>query len=190
MTATGRICPTCKFENHIRSMFCVQCGTLLACAPAAPGAAGKSSEPEPQASFDTPKPDTEELLRRVVAEAGFEYDKTRAGYRVIVPIGESRRQQVHVLFNGRDDEGHDVISFLSVCGPADERRAMTLLRFNSKLVYGAFAVKRIEDRDYFVVTANQLAATADADEIRKQLAEVAKRADAVEMKLSSGGDVY
>lgn len=190
MTAATRICPGCSFENHTRSMFCVECGALLACAPGGPASLDKPDEPEPAASPDTPKVDTEQLLKRVVTEAGFEYHETKGGYRVTVPIGQGRQQKVHVLFSGRDEEGHDVVSFLSVCGPADERRAMTLLRFNSKLVYVAFAVKRIQDKDYFVVTANQLATTADPEEVRKQLSEVAKRADAVEMKLSSGKDVF
>ena len=67
---------------------------------------------------------------------------------------------------------------------------MNLLRFNSKLTYAAFAVRPIQGKDYFVVTANQLASTADREEIRKLLLEVAKRADAVEKKLAGGTDTY
>jgi hypothetical protein len=133
---------------------------------------------------------TKALLKRVVKEAGLEYKTTKTGYRVVVPLGDGREQKVHVLFNGHDDDGQDVVSFVSICAPADDRRAMTLLRFNSKLAYAAFAVMPIGGEDHFVVTANQLASTADPDEIRKQLFEVAKRADAVEQKLSGGKDTY
>jgi hypothetical protein len=163
---------------------------MLVCSESVRSSRRGAGDPEPDENSESPRAETEKLLERVVSGAGFEHRRTRAGHVVVVPLADDRRQKVHVLFAGRDDEGHDVVSFLSICGPADDRRAMTLLRFNSKLTYAAFAVRSIKGEDYFVVTANQLAATADAEEIRKTLSEVAKRADAVEKKLSSGKDVY
>ena len=191
-TATAtRDCPECKFENHAGNFFCIQCGALLSCTqPAAGEAADDAGSRDPNPSPETPHEETTALLERVVGRSGYEFKRTTAGYRVVVPLGDDRRQRVHVLFNGRDDDGHDIISFLSICGPADEVHAMNLLRFNGKLTYGSFAVRTIRGREYFVVTANQLAVTADAEEIAKQLFEVARRADAVEAKLSGGRDIY
>lgn len=188
-TAT-RTCSECKFENHGGNFFCIQCGALLACGSGAPSLEDGDGHLEPNPSPEVPQVDTVALLERVVGRSGYESKRTAAGYRVVVPLGGDRRQRVHVLFNGQDDDGHDIISFLSICGPADEVHAMNLLRFNTKLTYGSFAVRTIRGQEYFVVTANQLAVTADAEEIHKQLFEVAKRADALEAKLSGGRDIY
>lgn len=144
----------------------------------------------PERPPEPPRPDTDELLRAIVAKCGYDSKKTSAGYRITVPISGDRKQKVHVLFNGRDGEGHDTISFLSICGPASDRHAMSLLRLNSKLTFAALAVRKIKDEEYIVVTANQLAGTADREEIRKMLSEVAKRADAVERKLTDGKDEF
>ncbi|MFH1418214.1 MAG: hypothetical protein ABII12_08025 [Planctomycetota bacterium] len=190
MAKTMRICPTCGYANPPQAFNCGQCDVLLVCTPTRVPDAGESGEIEPDGSGKAPRAGTEDLLKRVVSEAGLEYKKTRSGYRVLVPLGGERKQKVHVLFNGHDDDGQDIVSFLSICAPADERQAMTLLRFNRKLTYAAFAVMSIGGEEHFVVTANQLAAAADADELRKQLFEIAKRADAVEERLGGGKDTY
>ncbi|HVP10579.1 MAG TPA: zinc-ribbon domain-containing protein [Phycisphaerae bacterium] len=186
----ARFCPNCQCENPVGAPFCMRCGTLLACLALPDADLSDTGIIEPEPAAVDARPTTEELLKRVVTEAGFEHHKTRAGYRVTVPLTEGRHQHVHVMFNGHDDDGHDVISFLSICGPADERQAMPLLRFNGKLTYAAFAVRVIGGKDHIVVTANQPAATADPAEIRKFLVAVAKHADAVEKKIGKGQDVY
>jgi len=192
MAKTMRVCPTCGHANPPQEFNCGQCDVLLVCSPTTISRSTKPSDPEPDGSGKTPQASTKALLKRVVTQAGFEYKTTKNGYRVLVPLGDKREQKVHVLFNGHDDDGQDIVSYVSICAPApaDDRRAMTLLRFNSKLTYAAFAVMSIGGEDHFVVTANQLAATADPDEIRKQLYEVAKRADAVEERLCGGKDAY
>jgi hypothetical protein len=147
-------------------------------------------EPEPPERPEMPAEGTEEILRKIVEESNYEHSKARAGWKVSIPMGEERAQKVYVMFNGQDDEGNDIISFLSVCGKADEKRAMQLLRFNSRQPYGAFAVKTIQGTEYFVMVANQLAATADPEEVQALLTRVAARADDIERQLGSGGDVF
>ncbi len=190
MSAQSRICPTCKYENGPTAPFCEQCGRMIVLLEREAAIFKKPHDPEPDKSPAKPRPDTDTTLRNVVTGLGYEHRKTAAGYRVIVPLPDGRRQTVHVLFNGRDDEGHDIISFLSFCGPAMSRHAMDFLRLNSKLKYCAFAIRSVEGTEHVVVTANQLASTADSDEIRKMLFEVAKRADAVEKKLTPGRDTF
>ncbi len=190
MAKTTRICPSCGFSNPTRAFNCGRCDVLLVCSPSKVSRFNRATELGPDGSGKTPRPDTKALLHRVVTEAGLEYKATKTGYRVVVPLGDQRQQKVHVLFNGHDDDGQDVVSFVSICAPVDERRAMTLLRFNSKLAYAAFAIMPIGGEDHFVVTANQLASTADPEELHKQLFEVAKRADAVENRLSGGEDTH
>ena len=81
------------------------------------------------------------------------------------------------------------IDISSVCGPASERTAMLLLRFNEQMVHGAFAVKGTSSGDMVVVQANQLADTADPLEVTRLLTAVAWQADKAEEKLV-GGDQY
>ncbi|MBU0637770.1 MAG: hypothetical protein KKB50_02815 [Planctomycetes bacterium] len=184
--AGTQVCPRCSFENHSSSRFCIGCGKGLS----GTGAASGGGELEPHENPELPQPATEDLLKRVVVQSKYEYKPTKAGFRVTVPLAEQRQQKVYVMFNGHDDEGHDIISFLSICGPRTDKHADALLRLNSRLPYAAFAIKTIEGQEFFVVTANQLAATADPEEVRKLLYHVARRADALENQLSDGHDVY
>lgn len=151
--------------------------------------AASRPDSELERSPANPSPDTEKILRDVATRSGYEYQETTAGYSVVVPLSNERSQTVHVLFNGHDEEGQDIISFLSFCGPAEPRHAMEFLRLNSKLTYCAFAIRASKGSEHIVVTANQLAETADPDEIRRILSEVAKWADAVEKKITRGKDV-
>ena len=46
-----------------------------------------------------------------------------------------------------------IVSFRSTCGPATEQNAQALLRYNTKLVQGAFAFDKIGDREMVVLQA-------------------------------------
>ena len=81
---------------------------------------------------------------------------------MVVPVGALRKQTVTVEFGRKDDEGHDLISMASICGPVSGKNAMALLRYNTKMVHGAFAVQATPSGEMIVVQANQLADTADA----------------------------
>ncbi|HPF39297.1 MAG TPA: hypothetical protein P5081_01035 [Phycisphaerae bacterium] len=177
------ICPACKFENALATRFCIQCG--MSTSADTTEAADLTPNPRPEMMRE----ETAALLRRVAHESGYKCVDTKAGIRVTVPIGE-RKQRVHVTFNGQDDEGHDIISFISVCGEYNSRHNQRLLHFNSRMTYGAFAISTIKGNEYFVVCANQLAETADLAEIRKILFEVACNADRIEDRLSGGKDVF
>jgi hypothetical protein len=189
MPASKQKCGACKAENDAHSLYCTTCGKSMqsAFAPTGGGVAGGlTPNPSPEAAAT----ETEELLQRIAVASEFATEKTASGYQVTVPLGEDRKQRVHVVFSGHDDEGHDVISFMSICGAYDAKHASTLLRFNSKLTYGSFAIKTVEGQEYFVVTSNQLASAASADGIRKVLFEIARRADGIEAQLSKGQDVF
>ncbi len=54
-----------------------------------------------------------------------------------------------------------MLAFSSVCGPATSQNAMELLKFNTQMVHGAFAVESSAAGDVIVVRANQLTATAE-----------------------------
>ena len=60
---------------------------------------------------------------------------------------------------------------------------MALLRYNTKMIHGAFAVIDTDNGEMIVVTANRLAETLDQLEITRVITAIAWQADKVEEKL-------
>lgn len=185
MPAATTNCPSCDFENHSTSRFCIGCGTKLPASevaePQSPGGpAVPVASPEPQGES------TKRLLQRIAEESGFASQERQGGLTLQVPLPGDRKQTVHVLFDGKDDDGHEVLTFLSVCGKADAAYDRVLLESNNRITYCAFAVRKIQGKTYFVVTASQLVATADLQELRKVIDAVARRADRLEATLGGG----
>ena len=106
-----------------------------------------------------------------------------------IPVSALRKQTVSVSFDRKDEEGHALIAIASICGPASEKNAMALLRYNTKMPHGAFAIQSTPSGEMIVVQANQLADTADSLEITRVMTAVAWQADKVEEKLG-GGDRF
>jgi len=132
--------------------------------------------------------DPRELVRKVAESAGLKIQEDGDLWQITVPIGSLRKQTVTVNFGTKDDAGHGLISYSSVCGPATPQNAMLLLKFNQQMVHGAFAVTSTSSGDVVVVHANQLADTADALEVTRVLTAVAWQADKAEEKLTGGDD--
>ncbi len=133
--------------------------------------------------------DPKSLVRSVASAAGWQVQETGDAWQVVVPVGALRKQTVAVEFGRKDDEGHDLISMASICGPVSEKNAMALLRYNTKMVHGAFAVRATPSGEMIVVQANQLADTADALALTRVLTAVAWQADKAEEKLG-GSDRF
>ncbi len=133
--------------------------------------------------------DPKAMVRSVVQSSGWKLDETGESWQVTVPIGSLRKQTVNINFARKDTEGHNVISFTSICGPASEKNAMALLRYNTKILHGAFAVQPTQSGEMIVVQANQLAETVDPLEITRVVTAVAWQADKAEEQLS-GGDQH
>jgi membrane protease subunit (stomatin/prohibitin family) len=134
-------------------------------------------------------PDAKQLVRAVAQGAGWQLNESGDVWSVVVPIGSLRKQTVHVDFTVKDDDGNAVLGFSSVCGPASERNAMALLRYNTKMIHGAFAVQQTPAGEMIVVQGNQLANTADPLQVTRVMTAIAWQADKVEEKLG-GGDNY
>jgi len=162
-------------------------GAAAAAAGTAAGAAGglDFGDLAPAAAATDPK----QIVRSVVDSAGWRIQEAGNALQVTVPIGALRKQTVTVDFGGKDEEGHNVISYTSICGPVSEKNAMALLRYNMKMVHGAFAVQNTGSGEMVVVQANQLADTADPLEVTRVMTAVAWQADKVEEKLG-GGDQF
>ncbi len=127
--------------------------------------------------------DPKQLVKAIAEASGWKITEAGDVWQVNVPIGSLRQQVVNVGFGGRDDAGHAVISYTSICGPASEQNAMLLLKFNQQMVHGAFAVQETPSGEVIVVQANQLADTADSLEVTRLITAVAWQADKAEEKL-------
>ena len=133
--------------------------------------------------------DPKQMVRAVAQTAGWQLQENGDAWSIIVPVGALRKQTIHVDFTARDREGQAVIAFSSICGPASERNAMTLLRYNTKMVHGAFAVQKTSSGEMIVIQANELAESADPLDLTRMMTAVAWQADKVEQKLSTD-DTY
>lgn len=133
--------------------------------------------------------DPRQMVRNVIQSSGWQLAEAGDAWQVTVPVGSLRKQVVAVDFSQRDEEGHALICYSSTCGVASEKNALALLRYNRKMVHGAFAVQPSGSGEMIVVQANQLADTADPLEVTRLLTAVAWQADKVEEKLS-GGDEF
>jgi membrane protease subunit (stomatin/prohibitin family) len=162
--------------------------------PAAPAAAAAALPRGPDFSDLAAAPakqavDPKVMVRGVAEAAGYKIAESGEAWDITVPIGELRKQVIRVAFDRKDEEGQPIISFSSVCGPANEVNSMRLLRYNMQLVHGAFAVVKEGDQEHFAIQANQLAAMADPLAISRVLTAIAWQADKVEEKLLGGEDV-
>lgn len=160
-------------------------------APAATVAAGMAP-PTGALSFDDlagPGGDPKALVRSAVQAAGGQISESGDTWQITVPVGALRKQHISVTFGGKDQHGNEIISFASNCGAATPENALALLKYNTKMVYGAFAIVDGPSGSMAVLQANQLASTATLPEVTKLLTAIAWQADKVEEKLG-GADVH
>ena len=131
----------------------------------------------------------QETVKAAADAAGFALNDLSSEYVLTVPIGTLRKQRVHIAFDRVDEGGHPLVTIWSACGPVSDRNALTLLRFNSKLVYGAFAVRKTDDAEALVLTSNVLADSLTPVAVTQIVSAIAWQADQVEEKIS-GKDTY
>ena len=125
----------------------------------------------------------------VAEAAGYTITGTGDTLQITVPIGTLRKQLVSVEFGQTDKSGHSMVNYWSICGPVTEKNALSLLRYNTQMLHGAFAVRKVGTAEVVVIQANQLAETLDPLEVSRVLSAVAWQADQVEQKLV-GRDEY
>jgi membrane protease subunit (stomatin/prohibitin family) len=167
--------------------------------PAAPGssvpaavagaAAGAAAAGPDFAALAPVTTDPKSMVRGVAQAAGYKIAESGNTMQITVPIGSLRKQLVSVEFGRTDESGHSRVGYWSICGPVSEKNAMSLLRYNTQLLHGAFAARQVGGAEVVVIQANQLAETLDPLEVSRVLSAVAWQADQVEQKLV-GGDEY
>ncbi|MCC7087371.1 MAG: SPFH domain-containing protein [Pirellulales bacterium] len=162
---------------------------------AAPGAASGAAASAVAATagpdFADLKPlvvDPKQLVRSVAQSAGWQLTDTGEQWQVIVPIGPLRKQRVTVRFDVKDPDGNQMLVFSSVCGPASDKNAISLLKYNAQMVHGAFAIESGPTGDVLAVRANELARMADPLAVTRVITAIAWQADKVEEKLLGGDE--
>jgi membrane protease subunit (stomatin/prohibitin family) len=172
-------------------------GVPATAAPATRPAASGVPVPGGGLSFDdlapvaaaTP-PDAKSIVRAVAQAGGYQVAETGDDWQVTVPLGGMRKQVVHVNFARTDEQGHPVVAYTSNCGPANEKNALSLLKYNTKMVHGAFAVASVGGSETIVVQANQLVEALHPLDVTRTLTAIAWQADKVEEKLLGGADEH
>jgi hypothetical protein len=127
--------------------------------------------------------DPKAMVGSVAEAAGYKVASEGEALQVTVPLQSLRKQKVAVEFGRSDESGHPIVAFWSICGPAAEKNAMSLLRYNTKMLHGAFAVRSVGGAEMIVLQANLMAETLDPLEISRVLSAIAWQADKVEQKL-------
>ena len=133
--------------------------------------------------------DPRQLVRSAVQASGYALQESGDSWQVTVPVGTLRKQNVTISFGQHDDGGHAMVNFRSTCGPASDQNAAALLRYNTKLVHGAFAFDKVGDHEMIVLQASLLADTLAVPQVSQVIAAIAWQADKVEEKLT-GADQF
>lgn len=181
-------CARCAETNHPSTRFCIRCklplGRMEPDAGVAADALGPYEAPEPA------DPDAGRSLHKFVAAAGYERAPSGHGWRLIVPLDADRRQVVYIGHAGTDPDGRPILALVSICGPATDRDARTLLKLNARLVECHFAIKTLRGEEYFVVLENLPVELIDRVDPAALVRRVAETADQLEDRLSRGLDLY
>ena len=152
MISITLVCARCTLANigSTGSAWAAACrwAAMQADAGAGAEALGPYEAPEPA------DPDTERLIRDLVARSGFDVVPSSHGWRLVVPSQLDRRQAVYVGQAGTDAEGRALLSLVSVCGPANDRDLRILLKLNARMTEGHFAIQVLRGEEYFVVIEN------------------------------------
>lgn len=141
--------------------------------------------------FDDLKPvviEPKDVIRNVAKSAGWNLEESDELWQITVSTGTLRRQKVQIRFGEKDADGNEIVSISSKCGPVSPENSVALLKYNLKLVHGAFAIEETESGEMIVVCANQLANTIDPLEITRGISAIAWQADKVEEKLTGGDE--
>jgi len=155
--------------------------------PAGAAAAGVAAGPD-FAALAPVTTDPKAMVRNVAEAAGYTIAEAGESLQITVPLGELRKQMVTVEFGRTDASGQSMVNYWSICGPVTEKNAMSLLRYNTQMLHGAFAVKKLHGAETVVIQTNQMAETLDPLEVSRVLSAVAWQADQVEQKLVGGDE--
>lgn len=132
--------------------------------------------------------DPKAVVRSVAQAAGYTVEESGDSWQITVPLQPLRKQRIVADFSQKDPSGNPIVAFWSICGPAVETNAMSLLRYNTTMLHGAFAVREIEGAPKIVLQANLVAETLDPLSVSRIVSALAWQADKVEQRLVGGDE--
>jgi hypothetical protein len=181
-------CARCTTPNHPSERYCRCCGLPLGSAEA-----DADISLDPLGPYEAPDPADNhvnavvlDLVRRSEQPAS----PSGHGWRLVVPARSDRKQAVYVGYSGINSDDSPLITLVSVSGPANERDARTLLKWNARVYNGHFAVRVLRGEEYFVFLHNLEAALVPHVQIPSLVQHIARTADQLEDRLSRGRDLY
>lgn len=160
-------------------------GPLPGAAAGAMGAAGAGF-----AGLSPAVVDPRAMIDSVAGSAGIALEKSGDTWQATVAVGPTRKQKVRIEFGQVDPSGQPMVVFWSVCGPYQEKNAPALLRYNTSMLHGAFAVKKIGETEMVVLQANQLVDAMTPLDVSRLLSAIAWQADQVEQQLLGPTDEH
>lgn len=181
-------CARCGGNNHPSNRYCEICALPLG-GPTADSGAGLDAL-GPYEALDPSEPDPSPAIRNLVERAGFEATAASHGWRMLVPLHGARSQAVYIGPAGTDLDGRVLLALISICGPANERDLRSLLKLNSRMIEGHFAIKMLRGEEYFVVVRTLAADSVMHLPAALIVRRIALAADGLEDRLSRGRDIY
>ena len=182
------VCARCTLANHVSDRYCRDCGLPLGSLQ--PDARRRATPSEPYEAPEPADPDVARLIVEFVKRTRHEANASGRGWQIVVPLRLDRKQAVYVGPAGTDAEGRAILSFVSVCGPVNDRDCRTLLKLNARFVEGHFAIRVLRGEEYFVVIENLPVDAIESIDAQGLVRRVAELADGLEDRLSRGRDIY
>jgi hypothetical protein len=138
-----------------------------------------------------PKPDITAKIQQVASMAGIKGQRQGELLSYGWDFGHGRDQMVYVAPFAETDDGLNVICFFSPCqrlgtgflSGMSKQVALQLLRTNSELEFGHFAVMKLGGEEMICVRATQILETMEVQEFEQKCLAVARLADAWEEKI-------
>lgn len=114
-------------------------------------------------------------LKAISAQCGWEYKLTPGRMFLVIPVQESRHQNVCVT-QDHDIAGQVIARFWTVIGPAESIDPVKCLRKNAEFAYGSFAVQG----DDLVLVDTHLVSEATPIQLTSAISNLATYADVCE----------
>ncbi len=148
------------------------------------GKEGQQSPPPPPVSPPGVMIDPLQLIKTVARQSGYALEEFGNTIKITVPVGNLRKQVVWCSCEQSRDGGQDIVRFWSVCGPASEQNAATLLRHNAQLTFGAFAFQKVNNQELIVIQTSFPANSLTVVDVARIIPALAWQADRFEESLS------
>lgn len=154
-----------------------------------PATVEKEAATEPPAASERTFENDEELINAAVKNADWSLERNPDGWSVLVHLPHGRKQSIRCIFQ-ESSKGSPLVIVYTKCGPAKESLYEAALKLNLRLPFGAVAVRESEGQKLFVMVNSFLRETLTPLQLKKSVERLAKEADALEKRLSSGKDEY